>query len=242
MTIPRIAPYDMTQQTLPSNRVAWSVDPARCALLVHDMQDYFLAFFDQDSAAFSQVILAIQQLIAQCRARGVPIFYTAQPTRQSAAERGLLQDFWGDGLADQAHLADVYAAIKPQPEDIQLTKWRYSAFKRSTFREELSRLGRDQLLICGVYTHIGCLQTAAEAFMLDVQPFLIADGTADFSLDQHLMALNYVASCCGMVITCQEALQGLAGQSRGSMRAGAAQREDGQGLQVRGHRPTERIS
>ena len=90
-----------------------------------------------------------------------------------------------------------------------LVKWRYSAFQRSTFAEQLAAQGRDQLLISGVYAHIGCQATAVEAFMRDIRPFLVADAVADFSRDRHLQACEYVAQRCGAVTTTADALAAL---------------------------------
>jgi hypothetical protein len=39
--------------------------------------------------------------------------------------------------------------------------------------------------VCGVFAHIGCLLTAADAFSLDFETFLLADAVADFSLSDH---------------------------------------------------------
>ena len=78
--------------------------------------------------------------------------------------------------------------------DIVLTKWRYSAFKRSDLLERMQNWNRDQLIIGGVYAHIGCMVTAIEAFMSDIQPFLVGDAVADFSEEEHRLALKYVSS------------------------------------------------
>lgn len=64
--------------------------------------------------------------------------------------------------------------------------------------------GRDQLVICGVYAHIGVLATAVESFSNDIETFLLADATADFSQDDHRMTLEYAAKRCAVVITAKE--------------------------------------
>ncbi len=119
----------------------------------------------------------------------------------------MLNDFWGDGIPDRPESTRVVDAVAPQPGDTVPTKWRYSAFKRSDLEARLRGTGRDQLLICGVYAHIGCLMTAAEAFMLDIQPFLIGDALADFSREDHEQALRYAAGRCARVCGTNDALR-----------------------------------
>ncbi|WP_322995706.1 isochorismatase family protein [Castellaniella sp.] len=211
MSIPSLPSYPMPDQPV-NNRVNWSLERARTALLIHDMQDYFLGKFDTTKAPIPELLSTITRLRARCHTLGIPVFYTAQPPVQPPADRALLNDFWGPGLTDPAQQAGagVVSPLTPGPQDTVLTKWRYSAFQRSDFRQQLENQGRDQLLITGVYAHIGCLSTALEAFMQDIQPFLVLDACADFSLDDHQMAVRHVSHCCGMSLTTAETLQSLA--------------------------------
>lgn len=208
MTIPRISPYPMpTVEVFPLNRVEWSVQPTRAALLIHDMQSYFLNFFDVHTTPIPDLLQNVTAVRDGCRARGIPVFYTAQPADQSTAERGLLTDFWGPGLGAHPEQEVIPAFLQPADGERVLKKWRYSAFQRTELQALLKQLGRDQLIICGVYGHIGCLMTACDAFMNDIQPFLVGDAIADFSLNHHHMAMNYVAQRCGMTVSSQSLIE-----------------------------------
>lgn len=210
MSIPKIDSYPMPDQAmLPANRVDWQPDPARAVLLIHDMQSYFVNFFDRAAAPVPALIAHIVQLRQACDAAKVPVVYTAQPGEQSPAQRGLLQDWWGPGITAHPELTPVVEALAPRAHDTVLTKWRYSAFERSDLREHMQAQGRDQLIVCGVYAHIGCMLTAADAFMNDIQPFFVGDAVADFSAQEHVMALNYVAQRCGVVLSTGQVVKAL---------------------------------
>ncbi|AWJ86454.1 isochorismatase (plasmid) [Azospirillum sp. TSH58] len=201
MTIRSIAPYALpTAADLPQDKVSWSVDPARAVLLIHDMQDYFVGFYGAANPAIVSCIDRIVRLKRHLKALGVPVVYTAQPPVQSDADRGLLNDLWGPGLTAKPDLAGIVAPLAPDADDRVLTKWRYSAFFRAPLAEMMAEAGRDQLLICGIYAHIGVMQTALDAFMRGIEPFLVADAIADFSREDHMMALRYVARNAGRTI------------------------------------------
>ncbi|MEN4769069.1 isochorismatase family protein [Duffyella gerundensis] len=201
MTISKLADYALPDAAdLPQNKVKWAFEPPRAALLIHDMQDYFLNFWGENSPMIQQVVENIARLRRYCKAQGVPVFYTAQPNEQSDADRALLNDMWGPGLNKHPEQQKVAAALAPDADDHVLVKWRYSAFHRSPLEETLHEMGRDQLIICGVYAHIGCLTTATDAFMRNIKPFMVADALADFTREEHMMALTYTAGRSGRVV------------------------------------------
>ncbi|MCJ8234412.1 isochorismatase family protein [Aeromonas veronii] len=207
MTIQSLAAYPLpTAEELPTGRVNWPFEPGRAALLVHDMQHYFVDFYGPDNPLINQVIDHIAALIRQARALGMPVVYTAQPAEQSQADRALLNDMWGPGLTRAPERQPIVPALAPEPQDTVLTKWRYSAFCRSPLAELMAGWERDQLVICGIYGHIGVMQTAVDAFMRDIRPFLVADAIADFSREDHLLALSYVSRNAGRVITVAEVM------------------------------------
>jgi len=201
MTIPRIIDYPMPNSTCVTNRTNWILDSDRAVLLIHDMQRYFLQFYDQDGLLMTTLIQNLSRLRDWAYRNAVPVVYTAQPHKQAATDRALLNDMWGAGLtAADPELQRIITQLAPQTGDTVLTKWRYSAFKRTDLSERMRNWNRDQFIIGGIYAHIGCMVTAVDAFMNDVQPFLVADAIADFSLEEHKSALKYTATRCGHVL------------------------------------------
>lgn len=220
MSLPSIHPYRWSAAQRSDGhepaaaRTHWKVDPGRAALLVHDMQNHFVnAFTRRPDAQITHAIEAMRGLADAARIAGVPVVYTAQPPRQDQADRQLLTDFWGAGLlTDEA--AQIIDELRPRPQDVVLTKWRYSAFHRTDLLHRLRNHGRDQLIITGVYSHIGCLATALEAFMQGIQVFFVPEAQADFSREDHDMAAAYVSTRCGQVATAQEIVEALVGPAR----------------------------
>jgi len=202
--IPKITPYEMPTD-LPANVARWTVDPSRAVLLIHDMQHFFLRPFDGMEPA-PTLIANATRLRRRAAALGIPVAYTAQPGGMTPGERGLLKDFWGPGMTPSREDREVIAPLKPSPTDWRLTKWRYSAFFNTELRAKMWRAGRDQLIVCGVYAHVGVLMSAVEAFTYDIQPFLVADAVADFTEAEHQLALDYAAGRCAVVTKTDDVL------------------------------------
>ncbi|MFS0697351.1 isochorismatase family protein [Streptomyces nitrosporeus] len=202
MALPAIAPYALpTGAELPANRVGWTVDPDRAVLLVHDLQNHFLSAYPAGEQPLTGMLDNTARIIKACRRAGVPVVYSAQKGGQTPEERGLQLDFWGPGAADDPEALAVPEAVAPADGDIVLTKWKYSAFVRTRLEEVLRGSGRDQLVVTGVYAHIGVLMSACDAWMRDIRAFVVADAVADFSREDHDMALRYAAGRCAAVTT-----------------------------------------
>jgi bifunctional isochorismate lyase/aryl carrier protein len=210
MPIPTIAPYPMpARHHLRPGPAAWRADPRHAVLLIHDMQRYFVSFFPADRSPTRHLLANVRALRGAAAALGIPVVFTVQPGRMSRTDRGLLYDVWGEGMSDAAEARGIVEELAPGPGDLVVTKYRYSAFHRTGLAADLARMGRDQLVVCGVFAHIGCLLTACDAYSHDIQPFLVADAVADFTAEDHLMALDYAARRCAVTVTTEDLIAAL---------------------------------
>jgi isochorismate hydrolase len=214
MGMPAIRSYRMpTRRELPPAQLPWRIDSSKAVLLIHDMQCYFLGFFPPGVPPVTDLVRNAALIRDAAAAAGVPVVYTAQPGAMTRRQRGLLYDLWGPGMDGDPEKRKVVPEVAPREGDVVLTKWRYSAFARSPLGELLEEWSRSQLVICGVYAHVGCLMTANDAYSRDVQSFLVADATADFTPEYHRLALTWAAERCAAVATTADVVTAFAAQA-----------------------------
>lgn len=208
--LPTIAPYaPPAESEIPASRAPWTLDGRRAALLIHDMQRYFLRPYEAGAEPLVSLRRNIALLAEAARRAGMPVFYTAQEGEQDHRDRGLQADLWGPGMSRTPEHQDILVDLAPSGGDFMLTKHRYSAFQRSNLETLMRVRGRDQLVVCGVYAHIGCQLTAAEAFQRDIEPFMVADALGDFSRAKHDAALAWAAATCAVALSTRQVLETL---------------------------------
>ncbi|MFT4217821.1 MAG: isochorismatase family protein [Micropruina sp.] len=200
MTLPAGIDYEALVNDLPVSRAGWTPDASRAAVLVHDLQNYFVTAYADGCPALAGAIAATQRVLRAARAAGVRVFYTAQQGDQDATERGLQGELWGPGMRGVPEHTAIVAEVAPVDGEEVVAKHRYSAFARTDLADRLVADGRDQLILVGVYAHIGITATALDAFQREIRPFVVADAVADLDADRHRGALELIASCCGVVV------------------------------------------
>lgn len=206
--LPRIKRYQLpSADGLPTGPATWRPDASRALLLVHDMQNYFVDAFDVADEPIRTVVANINLLRGECARCGIPVVFSAQPGGQTVAERGLLRDVWGDSMPADPRVVAIIDKLALADGETLLYKRRYSAFVGTRLAELLG--ARDQLLVTGVYGHIGVLTTALDAFCRDIQPFVVADAIGDFGPVQHEQTLRYVGQRCGRVLMTSDLLAAL---------------------------------
>ncbi|MGW3668183.1 isochorismatase family protein [Streptomyces sp. NPDC005141] len=210
MGLPTVKSYPMPSLPgVPGATAPWTIDPDRTALLIHDVQRQFADAFPAECSPVMELIDNISTLRELAGTLGIPVVFSAQPVARHQDRPGSGSDTPVHGNSGPApDDADIVAELTPRVGEHLLVNVRHNAFLRSHLGRLLRSTGRDQLIICGVRAHLGVLLTAADAFMNDIQPFVVADAVADFSAEDHAMALRWIART-GVVCTTNQVLREL---------------------------------
>ena len=169
------------------NRHPLKLSVERSALLVLDMQRYFL---DSQSHAFipsaPAIIPGIVKLINKCEGNGIPVILTQHQNSESDA--GMMSTWWKDLMTPQSDYNQIIDELKPG-SNAALVKSQYDAFYQTELEEILSEKAISQLVICGVMTHLCCETTARSAFVRGFEVFFTIDGTATYNEPLHRATL-----------------------------------------------------
>lgn len=170
---------------------SFSFHPDRAALLVLDMQDYFLlpeshAFIPSAAAVFPNIKILVQGFTAANR----PVIFTKHENEENNA--GMMLHWWRELLTPTHPLGFIHRDFSPDPAQI-LRKTHYDAFLDTELKTVLDANDVEQVVITGVMTHLCCETTARSAFMQNYHVFFCVDGTATYNQIFHQNTLTNLA-------------------------------------------------
>ncbi|MDP3185375.1 MAG: isochorismatase family protein [Anaerolineales bacterium] len=165
--------------------------PTRAALLVLDMQEYFLS---EASHAFipsaPAIIPNIQFMLKVFAAYNRPIYFTRHVNTEENA--GMMGKWWKDLICPQTAYSHIVKQLDTAKGAI-LRKSQYDAFYETRLESDLRAGGVGEVVITGVMTHLCCETTARSAFMRGFEVFFVMDGTATYNESFHQATLLNLA-------------------------------------------------
>jgi len=192
----------------PYNRSHLTVNPEKAALIVVDMQNFFL---DHNSPTFTPGALPIlpnvKTLIQTFRHAERPVVSTRHVHHPDGIDAGIM-GWWWDGMCiDGTPESEVHSELAPLPQEKQILKHRYSAFYNTDLEVILRGMGVEELVISGTMTNMCCESTARDAYYRDYRVFFPADGTGAVNDAFHEATLLNLAFGFVVVTTTNEIIQ-----------------------------------
>jgi nicotinamidase-related amidase len=205
------------------------LDPGRSALIVVDMQRYFVhpeypfgkwvAEIDPEGAAAyfrrvrDLVIPNLQRLLERARRLGLYIVFTeAGSLRPDAADLPgwMKRHIAASGKAIYPPFTDpscrVDESVSPHPGELILQKTTSGPLNSTKLDQTLRVLGIGTVIVAGLVTEVCVAQTAREFGDRDFDAIVIEDACASMDDTRHRAALDTIAITFGFVASTDEVL------------------------------------
>ena len=200
-----------------------TIDAARCALLVVDMQNSFVEkgaghAWVPGAAPTCGVINGLAQAL---RGAGGSVVWVLNTFTDESVETWshFHQDLStpagfavrSEAMRAGAHGHALYADLHPHTQDLQVPKTRYSAFIQgaSDLHARLQSRGVHTVLVVGTATNVCCECTARDAMMLNYRTVMVSDGCSAFTEEEHAASLDSFLLSFGDVQTSAEVIAAL---------------------------------
>ncbi|WP_420225446.1 cysteine hydrolase family protein [Pigmentiphaga litoralis] len=199
---------------------AHTFDGARCALLIVDLQNDFLApdgayaRGGATSAAAAALPARVAEVARAVKAAGGMVAasqFTLWPDAQGepmiAPHLLQLRPFlrrgdFAPGSRGQANVSALDGLV-----DVAVAKVAYSAFFNTQLDWVLRHAGIDTVIVCGIVTNGGVASTARDAHMREFHTVVMSDGCAAFKETVHAASLADLATVAD-VLTCDQVVAG----------------------------------
>ena len=190
-----------------------TIDPARTALLVLDMQNVFVepdigpTFID----GLEDIVPNINRLVGLCRAAGIPVIWTQHTASEEwrawcntlalpEKRREIIET-----MAEGSYGFQLFGGLQVEPMDLQIIKRRHSAFAgESPLHASLQEAGRDALIVTGTMTNVCCETTTRDALQLNYNSIFVGDATGTRTDEEHMASLINLALYFSDVMTTDE--------------------------------------
>jgi biuret amidohydrolase len=201
------------------NAAPLALDPRTTALVIVDMQEYFLNPASPFSRACERLVPGVLGHFQE-RGRGVVDTTVASELPDG---RDLMPIFQQRNAANRAAVGDVaipprddawariVAALEPRPGELVVNKTTYGTFSSTGLDHALRSLGITALVVGGVVTNVCVETTARDAADRGYDIVLLDDGCAAFSPEIHEATLLSFQGPFGRVRTADEVLALLKG-------------------------------
>ncbi len=176
--------------------------PECAALLVLDMQEYFLregshAFVPSAPASLPN----LQRLIRDFTAHNRPVIFTRHVNTDEDAR--MMSRWWRDVLRADSPDSAICASLDTS-KGIVIPKTQYDAFYNTPLEETLRGRGVEQVVVTGVMTHLCCETTARSAFVRGFEVLFCVDGTATYTEEFHRSTLLNLTHGVAIPTACAE--------------------------------------
>jgi nicotinamidase-related amidase len=178
---------------------------SKTALLVMDMQEGIVAMLPNAAAILNTTAKAI----AKARDQKIPVIYVVVGFRQGAPEVSLNNKTFAASKerfasVNMAEFMKVHEDLKPQADEVVVTKRRVSAFTGSDLEVILRAYGIQHLVLTGIATSGVVLSTLREAADKDYRLTVLADCCADSDEEVHRVLTTKVFPRQADVLTVEE--------------------------------------
>jgi ureidoacrylate peracid hydrolase len=194
------------------------IEAARAALVVVDMQNYYVAEgYPNESPTARAIVPNINRMAAALRAAGGRVVWVQTDSAEALAKWGnhhkykLTPENAARRLQKLSATDEgfkLYRTLEPRPDDLYVRKIKFSALvgESSKLDEVLRGHGVEILLIAGTKTNVCCESTARDASMMEYRVAMLSDANATLTDEEHAAALNGFQVSFGDVMTVDEAL------------------------------------
>jgi ureidoacrylate peracid hydrolase len=194
------------------------IEAARTALVVVDMQNYYVAEgYPSESPTARAIVPNINRLASALRAAGGKVVWIQTDSAEALAKWGKHHKYklTPENAARRLRLLSesdegfrLYKALEPKPQDLYVRKIKFSAMigDSSNLDAVLREHGLEVLLIAGTKTNVCCESTGRDASMMEYRVALLSDATATSTDEEHAAALNGFQVSFGDVMTVDEVL------------------------------------